>query len=318
MTATIAVFRGRGWRITVAMTATLLFTLLVFAFQPTPASAQEETYTLNVSTQGNGKVTGPGIDCGNGGTDCTEIYPVTFERHCEPNPDPPPAEFCHFEPVYQEVTLTTSPAPGWAFQSWGGACSGNGTCALTMNQNHSVSSTFIRVSPPNDDFANSQVISGASASVNGTTKDATRESGEPNHCLNSADCNGTNGVPWPGDHTVWYRWTAPYSGWWKMDTCQANIDSILAVYTGGQLNALSRVAENNNGCSSGFGSKLTFNALKDQTYYIGVDGCCGAPQGTFTLALNLVDDVAPDTQITQGEKAVPAQPSARMRFCRKL
>ena len=82
-----------------------------------------------------------------------------------------------------------------------------------MGQNHSVSATFTRVSPPNDDFADSQLISDASASVSSTTKDATRETGEPNHCLNSsAACNGTTGFPWPGDHTVWYSWTAPYSG----------------------------------------------------------------------------------------------------------
>jgi hypothetical protein len=180
-----------------------------------------------------------------------------------------------------------------------------------MDQNHSVSATFIRVSPPNDDFVSSQLISSASASVNGTTKDATRDSGEPNHCLDSADCSGTNGVLWPGDHTVWYSWTAPYSGSWKMDTCTTNYDSLLSVST---RRISYPFVQNNNGCSSGYGSKLTFDAQKDQTYYVGVDGCCGAPQGTFTLALNLVDDVAPETQITQGPKDGSATSNTSVTF----
>ena len=118
----------------------------------------------------------------------------------------PQAQFCYLEPIYQEVTPKSSPAPGWQSQGWDGACSGTGPCALTTGQNHSVSATFIRVSPPNYDFAASQPICDASASVSGTTEDSTRESGESNHCLNSsADYNGTTGFPWPGDHTVWYK-----------------------------------------------------------------------------------------------------------------
>ena len=48
----------------------------------------------------------------------------------------------------------------------------------------------------------------------------------------------------------------PNSGSTTIDTCQANIDSILAVYTGTELNNLSRVADNNNDyCGGGWGSR---------------------------------------------------------------
>ena len=43
------------------------------------------------------------------------------------------------------VTLTTSPASGSTFTGWGGACSGTGTCMLTMNSSQGVTATF---SPP--------------------------------------------------------------------------------------------------------------------------------------------------------------------------
>src|SRR5919202_1963968 len=52
--------------------------------------------------------------------------------------------------------------------------------------------------PPNDNFANAQAISGATTSVNGTTKGATREVGEPDHYTsNPADASW-----WLGDHSV--------------------------------------------------------------------------------------------------------------------
>ena len=77
-----------------------------------------------------------------------------------------------------------------------------------------------------------------------------------------------------------------------MDTCQANIDSILAVYTGNSVNALTRITDNN-GCSGGFGSKVTFRATAGTTYRIAVGDAGGGRENTFTLALNPVDNVAP-------------------------
>ncbi len=47
--------------------------------------------------------------------------------------------------IYQHnanVTLNATPAGGWTLGSWGGACSGNGSCNVTMSQNQSVSATF--------------------------------------------------------------------------------------------------------------------------------------------------------------------------------
>ena len=41
------------------------------------------------------------------------------------------------------VLLTASPAAGTSFAGWGGACSGTGSCAVTMNSDQSVSANFI-------------------------------------------------------------------------------------------------------------------------------------------------------------------------------
>ena len=47
-----------------------------------------------------------------------------------------------------KLTLTETPASGWIFQGWGGACSGSAsTCTLDINSTENVSATFTD-SPP--------------------------------------------------------------------------------------------------------------------------------------------------------------------------
>src|SRR5207245_8166122 len=78
------------------------------------------TYTLGASIAGGqgGKVTSSpvGIDCG---ATCSASF----------NAGTP-------------VTLTATPVSGWSFQGWGGACSGTGTCSLTMAANKNVRDAF--------------------------------------------------------------------------------------------------------------------------------------------------------------------------------
>lgn len=136
----------------------------------------------------------------------------------------------------------------------------------------------VYVAPGNDDFATARKIRGARASVGGTTLGAGRQSGEPDHYTPVP-----GDVDWTGEHSVWYRWTAPASGRATVDTCEADIDSILAVYTGKDLRSLNRVADNNNACDSGFGSEVAFRAREGVTYRIAVADAGGAAQGGFKL-----------------------------------
>ena len=99
------------------------------------------TFPLSVSVSGNGTVfsSPAGIVCG---TTCTANYP------------PPTA-----------VSLTVSPAAGFVFTGWGGACSGIGNCILTMNAAQSVSASFAQTAAPSTSLLASVLPSSRSVAV---------------------------------------------------------------------------------------------------------------------------------------------------------
>src|SRR5687767_6589051 len=111
------------------------------------------------------------------------------------------------------------------------------------------------------------------------TTSATKETGEPDHAGH------------PGGASVWYRWTAPADGSVAIDTCGSGFDTLLAVYGGASLPALSAVASNDDaGCGAGT-SRVTFTADAGVTYRIAVDGKNGQ-----TGHLNLRVGIPPNDQ----------------------
>ncbi|HTT31890.1 MAG TPA: beta-propeller fold lactonase family protein [Solirubrobacteraceae bacterium] len=58
-----------------------------------------------------------------------------------------PSTCSHAYPVNGQVTLTASPASGSTFTGWGGACSGTGTCQVTMSSDMNVMATFTAQPP---------------------------------------------------------------------------------------------------------------------------------------------------------------------------
>lgn len=84
------------------------------------------TFTLNISTVGNGKVTGNGINCPWG--DCSETYPTGTP-----------------------VVLTASAGSKSSFSSWSGCTSSSGTtCNVTMDTDKIVTAYFNAVEPPSE------------------------------------------------------------------------------------------------------------------------------------------------------------------------
>jgi hypothetical protein len=136
--------------------------------------------------------------------------------------------------------------------------------------------------PANDNFADSVVLSGMPVFENGSNVVATKETGEPNHAGD------------PGGASVWYAWTAPASGPVSVDTCVSGFDTLVGVYTGTSVGALTEVAANDQSdgpiCEATDQSELVFNATAGTSYRIAVDGWsdngASAPDlGSFLLRI---------------------------------
>ena len=76
-------------------------------------------YTLTVTPPTHGTITGTGIACGTGGSDCTET--------------------CGSGTV---VSLTATPDAGYGLRAWTGVCSGNGSCSVTLDAHKAVGALF--------------------------------------------------------------------------------------------------------------------------------------------------------------------------------
>ena len=136
----------------------------------------------------------------------------------------------------------------------------------------SVSFVVKPVPPPvNDNFANAQLLSGNAILTTESTLGATQEIGEPNH----------GGIA--GGNSVWFRWTAPSSGPWTVNSAGSDFTAVMAVYTGNSLAGLTLVASNLTS-NHALDSALTLNASAGTTYRIAVDQCGGTP-GNLVLAL---------------------------------
>ncbi|BCM88294.1 hypothetical protein IAD21_00125 [Abditibacteriota bacterium] len=151
--------------------------------------------------------------------------------------------------------------------------------------------------PPNDNFNQAQSITGAQGTVIGRTQSATHETGEPNH----ADSDGI--------HSVWYAWTAPASGTVIFDTEGSDFDTVLAIYTGTAVNALTLIDDDDDG-GTGATSQVRFGAVAGRRYFIAVDGFRDE-QGSLVLRWNLAtgkpanDDIARAQVIVGNAGQVP-------------
>lgn len=180
-------------------------------------------------------------------------------------------------------------------------------CAQADTGSVSAATLGITTVPANDNFANAQVLSGSTATANGSNVNATEEAGEDNYItedVSSMDATVTR--------SVWYSWTSPGTGPATADLCTAsNYDTMLAVFTGSVLGSLSLVGANNNhvDCPPGsFDSKVSFTATQGTSYRILVDGCCGLPSGNFTLNVN--GPSAPPGPASPANPANPPNPGA--------
>ncbi len=128
------------------------------------------------------------------------------------------------------------------------------------------------VKPANDNFSHATSLTGTSGTVSGSTLAATNETGEPQP---EDEVSG---------HSLWYSYTPAAAGTFTVDTCGSDFDTVLSVYTGSSLTALTQKASNDDALSSGCyaQSEITLAANAGTTYRIRVAGF-GSEAGDLTL-----------------------------------
>lgn len=120
--------------------------------------------------------------------------------------------------------------------------------------------------PPNDDFGNAEAIAGAvseepngarfyAASESGYNFNATKQTGEPNHAGDQ------------GGASVWYTWTAPETGVAHFSLCCGTVD-LLALYTGGAVNALTPVQSGKNSIDVPVTAGTTYKVAVDSEFQL--------------------------------------------------
>ncbi|MCX6953909.1 MAG: S8 family serine peptidase, partial [Verrucomicrobia bacterium] len=130
--------------------------------------------------------------------------------------------------------------------------------------------------PFNDDFAQRAHLTGDNFLVRSNNVGATAET-DQGELLQSAGAGGTS---------LWWEWTPSTTASVRLTTTGSAYDTLLAVYTGSALNALTLVAANDND-GTALTSRIDFTAQKGVTYQICVDGRNGA-SGLTLLNLGTV------------------------------
>jgi hypothetical protein len=147
-----------------------------------------------------------------------------------------------------------------------------------------------------DDFSKAEVTRAETGSLLGLNLLATLEPGEPRHANK------------PGGHSLWMTWQAPASGVATFTTLESLFDTVLAVYKGNELTALTPVAANDDDGGL-LTSRVRFNAVAGEKYHIAVDGF-GLAVGQTVLnwvldtkaaVLPIISFLTPNQTVGEGE-----------------
>ena len=124
-----------------------------------------------------------------------------------------------------------------------------------------------------DNFAEPKTVTGSSwtdaGRNNGATPAYSAESGEKPHAGQAAF------------RSVWYRWTPGVTGTAEITTTNVSFPTVLAVYQGSSVNALTPIVSNA-GTASRNTSRVQFGVRPGQTYHVAVDGR-SRRSGSFTV-----------------------------------
>ena len=204
----------------------------------------------------------------------------------------------------QNATLTATANPGYVFSTWRESQDTQSYAnpylfTIVGDRTFEAVFTVSTTLPSNDAFASATTISTLPTQLTATTSAATRETGESS----STSCGSL-------DRTVWYRYPATSTGNVTVSTIGSNFDTVLSVYTGGSVSALTSILCNDQ-IDKTDQSRLTFQAVSGTTYYIQVGSynTFGTPSGG-SLTIQFTAETAPSNDAFSLATVVTSLPAS--------
>jgi hypothetical protein len=170
--------------------------------------------------------------------------------------------------------------------------------------------------PANDDFANATPLVAGAPTIHTDNLGATGEPNEPapahgsvtpDQCANPGDAPDCSS-------SIWFTFTPDQSVSYSIETCDlgTELDTVLGVYTGTALNALTEVGSNDDACPGGYGphgSRVQFTATSGTTYYVQVQGYSDVRGPLYLRAYDTASPPAAttDTQILRADSFAQAK-----------
>lgn len=127
--------------------------------------------------------------------------------------------------------------------------------------------------PSNDNFASARTVTSTPIPYVTDNLFATRQSGEPK----------PSGATGP---TIWFKWVAPATQTVTFSTWGSHIDTVIGVYTGTSVSALTVVAVNDNANVSTKASQVSVNATSGRTYWVQAAGKTSSQTGIIKLRVH--------------------------------
>jgi hypothetical protein len=153
---------------------------------------------------------------------------------------------------------------------------------IAGNRSYPAEVSLRYMDPINDDFLASLELSGVNGRVNTISGRATKEPGEPPHAGDE------------GGRSIWYTWRAPVDGTFHITASGSDFDTLMGLYTGESVDALTVVAENDDARAGVSFSEIRFEAVSNTVYRVALDGYGGA-SGKVQLSYDFTP--APDRTI---------------------
>ena len=157
----------------------------------------------------------------------------------------------------------------------------HGDNARTIRETMDIVARYRDAPPANDYFSNAVPLLADRGSVAGTNLFASAEPGEPAHAGRG---------PY---RSLWYSFTPASNGILAIDTHGSSFNTVLAVYTGAAVNALTLMAENNDDGSSGWNSGTNLLVYAGVAYRIAVAATSQYEPGYITLNWSFTDGQPP-------------------------